>query len=61
LALNGIYHLLAYDNDVTSLGDNTHNIKKDTEALIVASKEADLEVKTEKRKYRLMLHHQNAG
>jgi hypothetical protein len=36
-------------------------IKKDTENLIDASKEVDLEVNTEKTKYMLLSCHQNAG
>jgi hypothetical protein len=59
--LDGIHQLLAYDDDVNVLGDNTHNIKKNTEALINASKEAGLEVKTGNTKYMLMSYLQNAG
>jgi general stress protein 26 len=36
-------------------------IKKNTETLIDASKEVGLEVNTEKTKYMLLSHHQNAG
>jgi hypothetical protein len=40
---------------------NTDTIKKNIEALIGASKEVGLEVNTEKTKYMLLSHHQNAG
>jgi hypothetical protein len=38
-----------------------HIIKKNTETLIDASKEVDLEINIEKTKYMLLSHHQNAG
>jgi hypothetical protein len=47
LKLNGGHQLLAYANDVSLLGDNIDAIKKTTETLIVASKEAGLEINTE--------------
>jgi hypothetical protein len=37
--LNGTHHLLAYADDVNLLGDSIDTIRKDTETLIVASKE----------------------
>jgi hypothetical protein len=46
---------------VNLLGDNVDTIKKHTETLIDVSKEDGLEVNTEKTKYMLLSHHQNAG
>jgi hypothetical protein len=43
------------------LGGSTHAIKKNTEALVVASKEIGLEVNAEKTKYIVMSQDQNAG
>jgi hypothetical protein len=46
---------------VNLLGDNIETIKRNTQTLIDASKEIGLEVNTEKTKYMLLSHHQNAG
>jgi ABC-type siderophore export system fused ATPase/permease subunit len=43
------------------LRDNIDTIKKNTEALIDASKEVGLEVNAEKTKCMLMSHHQTGG
>jgi hypothetical protein len=61
LKLNGLHQLLVYADDVNLLGDNTDTIKKNTEFLIDTSKEIRLEANTEKTKYMLLSHHQNAG
>jgi hypothetical protein len=61
--LNGAHTLLVYVDDVNLLVDNIDIIKKNTERLIEASKEVDLEVNTEKTKctHILLPLHQNAG
>jgi hypothetical protein len=61
LKLNGAHQLLVYADDVNLLGDNIDAMKKNMETLIDASKEVGLEVNTEKTKYMLLSHHQNAG
>jgi hypothetical protein len=48
-------------NDVNLFGDNTNTTKKSTEALIHPSKEACLEVNTEKTECMLLYRCQNAG
>ena len=44
LKLNDTHQHLVYADDVNKLGESVHTIKKNAEALIVASKEAGLEV-----------------
>jgi hypothetical protein len=51
LKLNGTHQLLVYAGDVNLLEDNIYTIRKTTEALTNASKEAGLEVIEEKTKY----------
>jgi hypothetical protein len=61
LKLSGTHQMLVYGDDVNLLADNIVNIKKNAETLIEASKEAGLEVNTEKTKYMLLPRQQNVG
>jgi hypothetical protein len=47
LKLNGTHQLLAYADDANLLGDKIHNINKNTETLIDASNDVDLETNLE--------------
>jgi hypothetical protein len=51
LKLNGTQQLLAYADDDNILVGSIHNIKKNTESLVVANKEIGIEVKADKTKY----------
>jgi hypothetical protein len=61
LKLKRTHQLLVYADDVIILRDKTDTIKKNTQTLTDTSKEAGLEVISEKTKYMLLPHHQNAG
>jgi len=54
LKLNGKYHFLVYADDGNILGGNIPTIKKNAEALVVASKETGLEMNADKTKYMVM-------
>jgi hypothetical protein len=58
--LKGTRQLLAYA-DVNIVGKNIDTIKKNTAALLDASKAVGLEVNPEKTKYMLMSHSQKLG
>ena len=51
LKLNGTHQLLVYADDVNIVGRNAHILKKNTENLVVASKEIGLEANADKTKY----------
>jgi len=59
LILNGTHQLLVYV-DVNILGESVHSIKKNTEALLVGSKEIGLAVNADNTKYIVMSRKQNA-
>jgi hypothetical protein len=61
LKLNGTHQLLAYADDVNILGGSVHTVKKNAEAVVVATKEIGLEVNAGKTKYMIMSRDQNAG
>ena len=53
MKLSGIHQLLVYADD-NALDRSIHTIKKNTEALLVASKKIRLEVNADKTKYMVM-------
>jgi len=59
--VNVTHQLLAYADDVNTLGGSVHTINENSEALIVASKEIGLKVNVDKTKYMVMSRDQNAG
>jgi hypothetical protein len=61
LKLNGTYQLVVCVVDINILGRSIHTINKNTEALVVASKESGLEFDAGKTKYMVMSPDQNAG
>jgi hypothetical protein len=52
---------LVYVDDVNILAGSVHTVKENTEALLVASNEIGLEVKTDKIKYMVRSRDQTAG
>jgi hypothetical protein len=60
LKLNGTLQHLVYA-DVNILGGEIHSIKKNTDALVVASEKTGLEVSADKLTYMVMPQDQNAG
>jgi hypothetical protein len=60
LKLQSTHQFLVYADDVNILGRSIHTIKKNTHALVAASKETGLEVNADKTKYGVMSPDQNA-
>jgi len=61
LKLNGTHQLLVYANNVHIWGINVHTIRKNTDALQVASKETGLEINADKTKYMVMSQDETVG
>jgi hypothetical protein len=61
LKLNETHQLLVYADDVNMLSGSIHTIRKNTEALLITSKEIGFEVNAEKTKFMDMSRGQNAG
>jgi hypothetical protein len=61
LKLNSTHQILVNADDVNVVGGSIHTIKKNTGALLVGSKEIDLEGKADKTKCMVMSREQNAG
>jgi len=59
--LNETHQLLVYADVVYILVGSVHTIKKNTETLVVDSKETGLEVNADRTKYMVMSREQNAG
>ena len=61
LKLNVTHQLLIYAGDVNTLGGRVFTIKKNTEALVVSSKDVGLRVNADKSKYTVMSRDNNEG
>jgi len=58
--VNFLVHIIGdHANDANILGRSVHTIKKNTEALVIASKKTGLEINAGKTKYMVMSRDQN--
>jgi hypothetical protein len=61
LELIGAHQLLVYADDINVLFESINNIKKETVALLQATREISVHVNTEKTTYMVMSCHQKVG
>ena len=54
MKLNGTHKLSVYADDVNVLGRSLHTTRKNTEALLVASKDSERETNADKTEYMFM-------
>ena len=55
------HQLLVYTDDVNIWGGSIHTVRKNTEAIVIASKEIGLDINAEKTMYMVMSPDQHAG
>jgi predicted protein tyrosine phosphatase len=60
LKLNATHQLLVYADYINIMGRSVNTVKKNTEALVVASRVIGLEINADKTKYIVMSQDQNA-
>jgi hypothetical protein len=60
LKSNGTHQVLVYADDVNILGGSVHTVKKNADAVVVASKETGLEVNADKTEYLVLSRDKNA-
>jgi hypothetical protein len=59
LTLNGTHKLLIYADDVIILGGSIHTVRKNTEALVIASNDIGIKENADKTNYMVMFRDQN--
>jgi hypothetical protein len=61
LEFSGTHQLLVYAYDVNLLGNSVNTIKENSETLLEASSDINLEINAKKTKYIIMSHYPNSG